>query len=183
MDIRPAALATVLLAASAAAADGLSLAAFDRAVTALEVGAPTEREPLSMNATLVSAMPGVGDPVIAVLKLRMSPGWYIYETVPATQPFVETEWILEPDSTLDIVDDWAGPPGTHHNAIPGIRVHTADPEGTVFFRELEVVDAGDGTAAVELGLRYQICNSEYCLPPTTKTRTLSVRLAADETPE
>ena len=179
MKLHIALIASFVLVAMTAQADDLSLEAFDAEVEELQVDDPTDRDPLAMNATLVSVNPGVGDPVIAVLKLKMSPGWYIYEEVPATQPFIETDWILNANPALEIVDVWAGPPSTRHKDISSIRVHEAGPAGTTFFRELEVIESDDSTATVEVGLRYQICNPEYCLPPTTKTKELSVALADD----
>ncbi|MDH5455232.1 MAG: protein-disulfide reductase DsbD N-terminal domain-containing protein [Gammaproteobacteria bacterium] len=166
-------------ASLAAYAGDISLDEFDAEVERLPVDEPTEQDPLSMNATLVAADPGHGDPVIAVLKLKMAPGWYIYADVPDSQPFIETDWILNADPSLEIIDDWAGPPSTRHKDISSIRIHEAGRDGSVFFRELEVVAPGEGSASVEIGLRYQVCNPEFCLPPKTKTRTVSVDVAAD----
>ena len=156
-----------------AVADELTLEQFDRAIDALFVGEPNDRDPLALAAALVSSSPGVGDTVIAVLKLRMLPGWYIYSEVPDSQPFIESEWILDAGSGLEILDDWAGPPSTKHKQLPNTRIYAAGREDIVFFREMEVTDATGGEVNADVGLRYQICNVEYCLAPTTKKRQLA----------
>ena len=158
-------------------ADELTLEQFDHAVDALHVGEPGERDPLAMAAALVSVDPGVGDTVIAVLKLRMLPGWYIYSQVPDTQPFIASEWILDTGPGLEILDDWAGPPSTKHKALSNTRIHAAGRKDLVFFREMEISDAAGSEVNADIGLRYQICNREYCLPPKTKKKRLAVSVS------
>ena len=158
-------------------ADELTVEQFDHAVDALLVGEPGERDPLVMAAALVSFNPGVGDTVIAVLKLRMLPGWYIYSQVPDKQPFIASEWILDTGPGLEILDDWAGPPSTKHKALSNTRIHAAGRKDLVFFREMEILDAVGGEVNAEIGLRYQICNREYCLPPKTKKKRLAVSVS------
>ena len=155
-------------------ADELTLEAFDIAAKSLEVPEPTnETDPLAMNAALVATNPSEGDSVIAVLKLRLMPTWYIYEDVPASQPFIETDWILEAGPGLEIIDDWAGPPATPHKTLAKTRVHASGKDALLFFRELEVTAKASSTK-VKVGLRYQVCNPEYCLPPKTKTKELTL---------
>ena len=162
-----------------AMAGGLNLDEFDDAIETLIVGDPSEEDPLSMSTLVIPATASVGESVVAVLKLRILPGWYIYADVPASQPFIEAQWHLEPDRELEIVDDWAGPLATPHKESPNTLVQQGGVEALVFYREAEVVDAGDGKASVDIGLTYQICSREYCLPPISKVNTMTVETASE----
>ena len=161
-------------------ADALSLERFELAVEALHPTAPVSRDPLSMRVAAVSVNPGIGDAVVAVMKLRILPGWYIYAKVPADQPFIETELILEHGPELSIVDDWTGPPAVPHNTAANTQIYESRAEDLLFFRELVVTERGSGESRITVGLEYQICDADYCLPPTTKTQQLVVPLLGEE---
>ena len=161
-----------------ATADELTIEHFDDAVAKLEVTDPTsEKDPLSMNAALVAINPGPGDTVMAVIKLKILPSWYIYETVPPSQPFIETKWILENSAELEPRYDWAGPPATPHKAIPEIKIHASSAKELLFFHEMKVADTDSENASATVGLEYQICNPEYCLPVKTKAKDLTIALS------
>ena len=133
-----------------------------------------------MRAAAVSVNPGPGDAVVAAMKLRILPGWYIYAKVPPEQPFIETELILEHGPELLIVDDWTGPPTLPHKTAANTRIYESGSKDLLFFRELAVSGHGSGEAMITVGLRYQICDADYCLPPTTKTQQLAVTLLSEE---
>ncbi len=182
---RPILLAAVIgfalwLSPSASSADELSLETFELAVLELQPAAPVSRDPLSMRAAAVSVNPGPGDAVVAAMKLRILPGWYIYAKVPPEQPFIETELILEHGPELSIVDDWTGPPTLPHKTAADTRVYESGAQDLLFFRELAVSGQRSGEATITVGLRYQICDADYCLPPTTKTQQLAVTLLSEE---
>lgn len=165
---------------SASSADELSLERFESEVLALHPTAPVSHDPLSMRATAVSVNPGPGDAVVAVMKLRLLPGWYIYAKVPAEQPFIETELILEHGPELSIIDDWTAPPTLPHKTAADTRIYESGAEDLLFFRELVVSEPGGGESSITVGLRYQICDADYCLPPRTKTQQLVVSLLSEE---
>ncbi len=133
-----------------------------------------------MRAAAVSVDPGIGDAVVAAMKLRIMPGWYIYAKVPADQPYIETELILEHGPELSVVDDWTAPPTLPHQTATNTRVYESGTEDLLFFRELVVTGRGGGESRITVGLRYQICDADYCLPPTTKTQQLVVNLPSEE---
>ena len=161
-------------------ADELSLARFESAVLEIRPAAPGNHDPLSMRAATVSVNPGPGDAVVAVMKLRILPGWYIYAEVPDEQPFIESELILEHGPELSIVDDWSRPAALPHKTAANTRIYESGAQDLVFFRELAVAEQGGGESEVTVGIKYQICDADYCLPPTTKTQQLVVRLLSEE---
>lgn len=165
---------------SSSSADELTLERFELAVLALHPAAPFNHDPLSMRTAAVSVNPGVGDAVVAAMKLRILPGWYIYAKVPAEQPFIETELILEHGPELSIVDDWTGPPTLPHKTAANTRIYESGAEDLLFFRELVVSERGSGESRITVGLKYQICEADYCLPPRTKTQQLVVGLLSEE---
>ena len=165
---------------SASSADELTLERFESAVLALRPADPVNHDPLSMRAAAVSVNPGPGDAVVALMKLRILPGWYIYAKVPAEQPFIETELMLEYGPELSIVDDWTGPPTLPHKTAANTRIYESGAEDLLFFRELVVCERGGGESRITVGLKYQICDADYCLPPTTKTQQLVVNLLSEE---
>ena len=165
---------------SASNADELSLERFEWAVQTLHPAAPVNHDPLSMRAAAVSVNPGPGDAVVAVMKLRILPGWYIYAKVPADQPFIETELILEHGPELSIVDNWTGPATLPHSTAANTQIYESGADDLLFFRELVVSERGGGESRITVGLKYQICDADYCLPPTTKTQQLVVRLLSEE---
>lgn len=160
------------------AADELTIETFDNAVATLEVSDPTsENDPLSMNATLVATNPSPGDTVMAVLKIRIMPTWYIYKVVPKSQPFIESEWILDSGPELEQLYDWSGPPATAHTSLPNTTIHASSAKDILFFHELKVAQTDSDSATATVGISYQICNPEYCLPVRTKTKELTIDLA------
>lgn len=157
-------------------ADELTLDAFDLLVSQIVPEQPVDKDPLKMGASIVAVSPGLGDSVIVALKLRLLPGWYIYEKVPPGSPFFESEWILDIGPELSVIDEWAGPPSTPHKDLSFTRVHEAAEQDLLFFREMKVSDVRSAQAALSVGLKYQICNAEFCLAPKTKSKQLSVEL-------
>lgn len=142
---------------------------FDEAVEALEVAEPTKRDPLQVSATLVPSHAAPGETVVAVVKIRLMPGWHFYHKVPANEPYVETQWHLELDKGLVAVDDWSGPTPQPYESNPELKVHKGSSQPLVFFRELVVEEEGaSGEIPVSTGLRYQTCDPHVCLKPEKK---------------
>ena len=77
------------------------------------------------------------------------------------------------------IGDWNGPADTAHASPADTRVHKAGPGDLMFFHEMKVNAAGSGKSGIEVGLRYQVCDAEYCLPPRTKVRELTLEISGD----
>lgn len=159
-------------------AENYTLDQFDEAIAALPVADPTKRSPLQMNATLVPANAQPGETVVAVVKIRLMPGWHFYSRVPANEPFIQTQWFLELGEGLRAVDDWSGPEPQPYNTNPEMRVFKGGDKALVFFRELVVTDKATDSVGVSAGLRFQVCDPYICLPPKKSMQNLKLMVKA-----
>ncbi|MCV6606435.1 MAG: protein-disulfide reductase DsbD N-terminal domain-containing protein [Porticoccaceae bacterium] len=166
------------LASSMATTETYSLDQFDEAVAALVVAEPTSRAPLQINATLVPMSASPGDTVVAVVKVRLMAGWHIYAQVPASEPFIQTQWLLELEDGLAAVDEWSGPAAQAYAANPEIEIHKGSESELVFFRELVVTENAADNVAVSAGLRFQACDPNICLPPKKSVVDLMLTVKA-----
>ncbi|WIO74012.1 protein-disulfide reductase DsbD family protein [Porticoccaceae bacterium LTM1] len=178
MVLTGALLLTLGLLANSSQAQDYTLGQFDEAVEALDVAEPSKRDPLQMSATLVPNHAAPGETVVAVVKIRLMPGWHFYHHVPATEPYIETKWYLELGDGLMLVDDWSGPEPRPYETNAEMKIHKGSSQPLVFFRELVVAEGANGEVDVDTGLRYQTCDPYICLPP--KKKSMNLKLTVDK---
>ena len=147
---------------------------FDEAVDALPVAKTSRQDPVQVSAMLIPAQAEPGETVVVVQKIRIHPNWHIYAYVPKTQPFIVTQWKLDMGDDLFAVDRWSGFEPTPYKRVPGIEVYKSTSD-MVFYRELMLSDdPEESDVEVNVGILYQACDPEICLPPVTKLKELSL---------
>lgn len=137
-----------------------------KAVAALVCEEPTEREPVTLNATLVSA----GDSLAVVVKVNMATGWHIYQHVPGNAPYVPLEHVLKLPKGLTAAGKWQVSKPLPYVSDPGVLIHE---EEAWFVQKLTGKAAAGST--ITTGLYYQTCDHRQCLPPVEKTIALTVK--------
>jgi len=164
---------TLLLTATS----GASVAAQpqeESSAPALQIDAPSELTPMTVNAALTRQSSEPGAAVSVLIGIRLLPGWHTYAYVPSEEPYIQTKWLLEPGSGLLAVGDWIAPPAVSDPQNPRMKLYVSPPEQLLFMHPLRVADDASGEANVRAGLVYQTCNFSRCLPPTRKTFDLKL---------
>ena len=149
---------------------------FNDAIQALPVTSPTAAEPLQLNATLVPTHASPGETVIAVLKIRLMPGWHYYSSVPKHSPYIESKLLLNLGQGLHTVDDWSGPDDQPMPGHAELKVQKGENSPLVFFRELVVKESDEQQIPVTVGLFYQTCSFDICLAPNEKKVDLTLKI-------
>ena len=128
---------------------------------------PDEITPVTLNAGVLTEM----DSVAFVVKLKLASGWHIYGYVPPTMPYINMEPILKLPEGLQGVGDWKKSQLSPSVNDPGVMIYENKAwlvHKAVHLKGIEI------KGPVEVGLYYQACNLQQCLPPTEKTFELKV---------
>lgn len=149
---------------------------YKQAVEALQVDAPTMRSPLQFKAALIPSSAAPGERVRLVVKVRLNPGWHIYDYVPPNEPYKQTEWLMELGAGLQAVGEWNGPQATSYYSNPIMMVHEGRDEPLVFYRELVVGEDAVGELSVKAGMKYQTCDINMCMPTKQQVEELGLKI-------
>ena len=133
----------------------------------LKCAEPTEEEPVSLNAIVVTDK----DSVAIIVKVQMASGWHIYDYVPSTMPYIAMEYLLEVPENLKVVGAWEKTKPSSSAMDPGVLIYENE---AVFIRKALKLPSGKGNGIIRTGLYYQTCDSKQCLPPTEKTLNLKL---------
>ena len=104
---------------------------------------------------------------IAVLRVKVHPGYHIYATVGKTDPFVPTEVSFSLPVTWETVGDLQIPSFEGYNST-GTTIYEGD---LVFRQELK----GNGIDTVHCTVSYQCCDAHICFPPTEIKCTAEIK--------
>lgn len=126
------------------------------AITVLPCDEPTERDPVALNATVVSD----GDSLAVIVKVRMAPEWLIYQYVPDNAPYVQLENLLTLPEGLVKSGKWTFSDPVRYLSDPNVLIH----EEEAWFVQKVVGKAKTGSL-ISTGLYYQTCDHKQCLPP------------------
>jgi hypothetical protein len=163
----------------------------DEALAEFKVADPTDTDPVSTDATVVSrfarndkgattlhmggskgvAVASPGDVVTLVVRMRVADPWHTYAKVPAGSPLKATDIDLKLPEGLRFVGDWKFPKAEAADT-PGTTVYEGD---LVFTRDV-LVTVKSGTLSIEGTVRYQACDPEKCQPPRSETIKLAVQV-------
>lgn len=136
-----------------------------RAIATMECAAPTERDPLTLNAMVVSD----GDSLAVIIKANMAPDWHIYQHVPPNAPYVQLENILSLPKGLSAVGKWRSSDPVPYVSDPTVLIH----EGEAWFVQ-KIVGKKEQGSSIKAGLYYQICDHRQCLPPEEITVEIKI---------
>src|SRR5690606_6658609 len=117
-------MAFLLLASTAGAQESLDKLISEK-LAAIECEKPTEADPLSLNAGVVSS----GDSVAVIIKADIAEGWHIYQLVPEHLPYVATEYVLRLPENISADGKWSTSDPRPSNTDRGVLIH----EGGVWF--------------------------------------------------
>lgn len=126
---------------------------------------PSSGDPVSVAADLVRD--NQDNPLAVVMKVVVLQNWHIYAYVPEDAPYHQTKLLLDMPKGISGSGPWQEPDAQNAKGEPGIFVYDGE---LAFIRMLkgEVQQKGQFT----VGLRYQACDPNQCLPPTEKKITL-----------
>lgn len=148
------------------------------------VGAQPPVEPkasLELAADRTAYLPG--DTVELAGIVEIEDHWHVNSNTPSFDFLIPTEL------SLDLPEGWPEPAVTYPEHELQTFAFAPDPiavyDGRVLVRSVlgPVPDLPEGTTVpVEGRLRYQACDDKQCLPPTTATATLTLRIGPDGEP-
>lgn len=132
----------------------------------LGVSQPNMSDPVTVNAVVVWNK--AKDKIAVVVKASILYGWHIYAFVPKTAPYLKSKLVLEiPDNVIPI-SDWQKP------ATFLMENNVYIYQGDIVFTRYFSVNKNSKGAKINTGLFYQTCDLKQCLPPQSKTLTLSL---------
>ena len=103
---------------------------------------------------------------VAVLRVKIHPGYHIYATVGGADPFLPTEVEFALPAGWEIAGDLQLPSFKGYNSTTTIY------EGDLVFRQ-EI--KGQGTGTVRCTLSYQCCDVHICFPPAETEFTAEIK--------
>lgn len=126
---------------------------------------PNAKTPVAMALT-AEAQGGQQRLVVSVKVLK---GWHTYDTVPEGAAYIPMEFTLELPDGVQQVGEWKRPPSHPDQVEPAIMVF----EGELAFECM--VKGAQAGAEIGCKVRYQVCDSRMCLPPTTKAMKVEIQ--------
>lgn len=131
------------------------------AVKQLSCAEPTEQEPVTLNAGLLAEK----DSIAVIVKVKMAPGWHIYQYVPSNMPYIPIELLLKLPDGMQAVGKWEKAKPFPSANDPGVLIY----ENEAWFVQ-KVVRSSKAAAGITIqtGLYYQTCDLKQCLPPVEK---------------
>lgn len=127
-----------------------------KAIATMECAVPTERDPVTLKATLVSD----GDSSAVIVKVVMAPEWHIYQYVPPNSPYVQLENMLSLPKGLVTVGKWQFSEPIRYVNDHTVLIH----EEKAWFVQ-KIVGRVEKGSIINTGLYYQTCDHRQCLPP------------------
>ena len=129
---------------------------------------PTRQKPV---AKAISAVPSQGGHRILV-DFSVFAGWHMYTRVPENSAYVPLSLeIVVPDAAT-IVGDWDMPIGRPDPATPGLMLLGNTSQARC---DLKGVDLSKGPVEVTCKMRYQVCDANMCMAPTTEVLTVILK--------
>jgi len=128
---------------------------------------PSRMEPLTAG---LSAARTDEATVRVTLAVRILRGWHAYDDVPKGEPYAALAPSLElPDGTL-LEADWSRPASRPDRGNPRMTLFQGDLEFVVELPEQVL----ENNRALVCSLRYQVCDEDLCMPPTTERLTIQL---------
>ncbi|WP_163410256.1 protein-disulfide reductase DsbD domain-containing protein [Flavobacterium ajazii] len=138
-----------------------------KAAASLSVEKPQNSDPVSVNSQLIWNKDK--SRLAVIIKANILSGWHIYAYVPADQPYIKTDIVLELPEGITPLEEWTKP-----SAYPyedNIFIY----EGEIVFTRIFTVNNPEKDAVITVGLFYQTCDLRQCLPPRNKTKELKLK--------
>lgn len=128
----------------------------------------TPRQPLASEATVTASASGG---YTLTIEIDLLPGWHAYENVPLGSAYTPLELKLELPDGVQRIGDWSKPQGHLSPESSGLSIY----EGRIAFAcNLSAPDLATAQQ-VACQLRYQVCDANMCLPPSTEQLTATAR--------
>lgn len=132
------------------------------AVQQLKCIEPTDADPVTLNAQLVTER----DSVAIIVKIQIAPGWHIYDYVPATLPYIAMDPVLQLPGNVRAVGSWQKTKSSASVMDPGVLMYEQE---AVLIQKAVKLPAAKAGGSIHTGLYYQTCNLNQCLQPVEKT--------------
>lgn len=143
---------------------------FEAAITdaAKQLSCPEtdEQRPVTLNAGLVQEK----DSIAIVLKVKLAPGYHIYQYVPPSLPYIPIKHILQAPEGLRSMGGWVKSRATSSVNDPGVLIYEQE---ALFIQKMVRKDSGKSHGIIRAGLYFQACNLRQCLMPEEKAFELA----------
>ncbi|GAA4234610.1 hypothetical protein GCM10022291_14430 [Postechiella marina] len=137
-----------------------------QASKALQTPETTPADPVSINSKIVWS--NDKSHLAIILKASIEEQWHIYAYVPQNQPYIASRLELELPEGITAIGDWEKSISEPYG--DDIFVYHGNP---VFVQYCSVGSYNKSTT-ITSGLFYQTCDLRVCLPPQTKTKSLTL---------
>jgi hypothetical protein len=127
------------------------------AAAGFTIPAPDMLSPVSVNAKAVWS--DDKKQLAVIMKVEVLDNWHIYAHVPPDQPYIVSELRLSAPDGIMPVEEWETP--IPYSYADGILVY----KGSLIFIRYFSVKKVLTNMTVGVGLYYQTCNINECLPP------------------
>jgi hypothetical protein len=134
----------------------------------IAVWEPDFESPVSFNAKAVWS--NDKKQLAVVMKVKVLDGWHIYASVPETQPYIESKIELSVPDGMVPLGDWQLP-----NAYPSYDDDVYIYKGSFTFVQYFAINKPLQNNKISVGLYYQCCDINQCLPPTLETVEISLK--------
>ena len=136
-----------------------------QAVKQLSCAEPGPEEPVTLNAGILIEK----DSIAVIVKVRLAPGWHIYQYVPSNLPYIPIDHILKLPENFQSSGKWEMSRPLPSANDPGVLIYEKE---AWFVHKALRLSALPGI--VRTGLYYQTCDLNQCLPPVEKTFELKI---------
>ncbi len=138
---------------------------------------PSPDEPVVVAAALDRATVRAGEFVTLVVRMVVHPAWHSYAVTGPTGVSLPTQLKLALPDGIAAAADWQNPEPTMIDSIEG---EIAAYVGELRFGIPLQIDAGTtpGVMTIKCSIRFQACDHNSCLPPTTKTIEVPIDIVA-----
>lgn len=130
---------------------------------------PTELDPVSVGAALVSSSKNVKK---VIIKARILEGYHIYAYVPPSDPYIKSKVGIDVPNGAKLVDDMETPIPNVYPGKSNLLIYKNEIE---FKQNITVNNSIEDNATITCWLYYQCCNANLCLPPIKKEIVLKLK--------
>lgn len=125
-----------------------------RVLSAVEPGETNDNNPVAVAASLETLQSGEK---AVYIKIKVHPGYHIYNYVAFSDPFIATKIEVEVPDGYSKVGELQMPSSKYYN-----QSGTTIWDGTIVFTQ---IITGSGPGTVECKINYQSCANDVCFPP------------------
>ncbi len=136
---------------------------------------PSNDEPVTVAGALDRSRAKPGEKVTLVVRMDVDPAWHSYSATGPTGVSLPTKLTLRLPDGITAGGDWEYPEATMMKSIDGeIAAYVGELR---FGIPLQIASSATASqATIECDVRFQACDHNSCLPPTTQTLAIPITI-------